>query len=227
MGSILNYGHASVETADGSLTALSDRYKDHYHSLDGAVSQARELYLRASGAAEHPAPRVLELGFGLGVNFFVTLDNVCQRDAFLEYLALEREPADPEVLAAALNRFSGPVLDRLLAIWGSSLEIRGDCFRLRVLITDALNWQPLQNWASSVYYDPFNPKTNSDAWRPEIISRFYQATAPGGVLVTYSVASAVRKALARAGYKVSKIGARGKKRHWTRAVKPGSGDATA
>jgi len=208
-----------VETADGSLTALSDRYKDHYHSLDGAVSQARELYLRASGTAEHPAPRVLELGFGLGVNFFTTLNDACQRGAFLEYMALEREPADPDVLAAALDRFAGPVLDRLLASWGGSLEIRGDCFRLRVLITDAINWQPLQNWASAVYYDPFNPKTNPDAWRPEIISRFYQATAPGGVLVTYSVASAVRKALAQAGYKVSKIEARGKKRHWTRAVK--------
>ncbi len=214
-----------VETADGSLTAYDPRYQDHYHSLAGAAMQARELYLYGSGVVADGKPRVIELGFGLGVNFFTTLTDVCSRDGFLEYLAIEKQPVAAELLEAALVEYRGTVLEQVLSAWGGSFTIGGDCFELRLLVTDAADWRPLTDWASAVYYDPFNPKTNPDAWEPRVIRRFFRATAPGGVLVTYSVASRVRKALVEVGYRVGKIAARGEKRNWTRAVKPGYGEA--
>jgi tRNA U34 5-methylaminomethyl-2-thiouridine-forming methyltransferase MnmC len=209
-----------LRTADGSLTACNEKYHECYHSLDGAASQARELYLKASGVAADARPRVLELGFGLGVNFFVTMRHVCARGGRLRYLALEREPAPVEALEAVLAGFEGPARDGLLAGWGGNVSLRGECFELELLRADASDWQPPPEWATAIYYDPFSPGVNPDAWSPGIISAFYRATAPGGVLVTYSVAARVRRALAGSGFSVEKIPAAGRKKHWTRARKP-------
>jgi len=209
-----------VETADGSLTAFSARYQDHYHSLAGANLQARELYLRASGVAADKRPRVIELGFGLGVNFFTSLTDVCARDGFLEYVAIEINPVPVKTLETALEKYKGPILENILQKWGRSFTINGKCFELQLMVTDVSNWSPIHEWASAIYFDPFNPKTNPEPWRFNIIDKFYRSTAPGGILVTYSAASAVRKALSLVGYQVEKMQAHGKKRHWTKAIKP-------
>jgi len=209
-----------VETADGTLTVYSAAFQDHYHSLSGAAWQARELYLRHGGAGSSPSPKVLELGFGLGVNFFVTLKNALERGVYLRYYALEKDPVPTELLRAVLAPYEGPVLDGLLERWGRSLQMEGEGFCLRVEVAAAEDWQPLEDWAESVYYDLFKPETNSSAWSEEVMRKFFRATAPGGLLVTYSAAGKVRQALERVGYQVSRIPAAGPKRHWTRAQKP-------
>jgi tRNA U34 5-methylaminomethyl-2-thiouridine-forming methyltransferase MnmC len=57
---------STLTTLDGSLTVHSARYGQSYGSRFGAASQARQVYVQGSGTHLHPAPRVLEVGFGLG-----------------------------------------------------------------------------------------------------------------------------------------------------------------
>ena len=43
-------------TADGSLTALHPQHGEAYHSVHGALTQARHLYLELTQTQQHPAP---------------------------------------------------------------------------------------------------------------------------------------------------------------------------
>ena len=208
-------------SGDGSPGVLDERLGEAQHARDGAFTQARELYLRASGTHRHPAPRILELGFGAGLNFAVTLADARRRDAWLDYWALEAHPLPLELLEAVLGRFEPEVFAALAPGWGRSLRLAGCGFRLRLEIVDVRAWKPPAAWASAVYFDPFSPRTNPEAWERPVLAAMKRALQPGGVLVTYSVARPVREALESLGFRVERLRGRGRKRHWLRARRAG------
>jgi tRNA U34 5-methylaminomethyl-2-thiouridine-forming methyltransferase MnmC len=91
-------------TGDQSKTLYSERYKQTYHSIHGAVNESRHVFLRGAKVAarlENREPtRVLEIGFGLGLNFVLTADCAQQHDAQLEYVGVEHNPITAEQFAA-------------------------------------------------------------------------------------------------------------------------------
>jgi len=64
------------ETKDGSLTLYSADLKEHYHSKFGAVAESDTVFVENTGVANRLArlqpTRVLEIGFGTGLNFIRT-----------------------------------------------------------------------------------------------------------------------------------------------------------
>ena len=84
-----------VTTDDGSATRHSERYGETYHSVHGALTEARHIYLNASGVADRLAgkqsTRVLEIGFGLGLNFLLTADLAVMHSTALDYHAIEHD----------------------------------------------------------------------------------------------------------------------------------------
>jgi tRNA U34 5-methylaminomethyl-2-thiouridine-forming methyltransferase MnmC len=209
-------------TADGSLTALHSQHGEAYHSVHGALTQARHLYLELTQTHQHPAPRVLELGFGLGVNFWVTLHHCVQRGVRLEYLAYEAEPVSAGQIHTAvegleLGGIDGFLLDQLCQNWSpSGLIWEGDWGLLEVQTCDIRSAAVPAHWATAIYLDPFSPQTNPQAWELSVLQQLALAAAPGAYLATYSVAGSVRRGLQQAGFTVQKVAGRGK-RAWLQA----------
>ena len=62
-------------TDDGSATLFVPKLNEHYHSTKGARTESQHIFidmgLKASPAA---TPRVLEIGFGTGLNAWLTLE---------------------------------------------------------------------------------------------------------------------------------------------------------
>lgn len=211
-------------TADGSRTAHSVRYGEAYGSRHGAAAQARHVFVGGSGTDTHPTPRVLEVGFGLGVNFRATLAGVAQRGVPLTYLAYEFEPASADVLRAVGEGGEGadhPAWAALLAGWGqaSPLVVQVPGMSLTVRFEDVNAAALPTAWATALYLDGFSPARNPEVWTPELAARLAAALAPGGVLVTYSAAGQVRRALAGAGLRVEKRPGPPGKRECLRAVR--------
>ncbi|GMA17423.1 hypothetical protein E5F05_11240 [Deinococcus metallilatus] len=213
-----------ILTPAGSRTALSARFGEAYGSRHGAAAQARHVFVEGTGTHRHPAPRVLEVGFGLGVNFRATLAEVVRRGVPLDYLAYEFDPAPAEVLRAVGEGGEGaehPAWAALLKGWGqaSPLLVQVPGATLTVHFTDVREADLPHGWASALYLDGFSPARNPEVWTPALAARLARALAPGGLLATYSAAGHVRRTLAGAGLKVEKRPGPPGKRECLRAVR--------
>ena len=61
-------------TADGSPTLFVPALDEHYHSVKGARTESQHVFVDMGlHACTAPAPRVLEVGFGTGLNALLTL----------------------------------------------------------------------------------------------------------------------------------------------------------
>ena len=210
-------------TEDGSTTLIHPVFNEAYSSKHGALMQARELYLKLTQTHTHPAPKVLEVGFGLGVNFRTTLENCLARGTRLEYVSYELFPAPLEALESAqmtLSTKGQTVWDQLLEQWppSSSFSLEGDWGSLELRLEDVTQTDFDNNWATAVYFDPFSPDVNPEPWSLETLQKVFAACQNDATLATYSVQGQFRRDLAATGFTVQKVPGVGKKQ-WTTAQK--------
>lgn len=196
-------------------TPYSASFDDIYHSASGGCAQAEHVFLKGNGLPERWQQRerftILETGFGLGLNFLVTWAAWLadpQRSQQLHFVSLELHPfqaEDMRQLLAAYPQFASQV-DELLAIWPPltpgfhRLELSGGQVVLTLIFGDAAFWLPrIQASVDAFYLDGFAPDKNPDLWSAITLRLLVRRAAPNATLATWSVASAVRKALQEAG----------------------------
>lgn len=202
-------------TQDGTPTLFHPGYGEAYHPSQGALLQARRLYLEKTLTHLHPSPRILEVGLGLLVNFRVALESALRRGVRLRYLAVEREPLPQEALAAIrlpLPRAEA-VFAELLKAWPAE-RFSGPWGELKVVFADVREVVLPRAWATAVFLDPFSPRVNPEPWEASVLGKLRLASRPGGRLATYSAQGAFRRALLRAGFRVHRVRGVGK-REWT------------
>jgi len=208
-------------TEDGSASAYSERFNEAYHPLEGARRQAFELFVRLAEIDRLPEARVLEVGFGLGVNFLASVEAQRARGGTVYFLGLEPYPLPVAELDGILLfcRLAPDAKKAYLEAWerGRDFVVAGEGYVLKVLFSPIETAALPKNWADAVFYDPFSPKANPQAWAKENLARAREALRPGGVLVSYAVAGWVRQALKELGFSVEKVPGTMKKREWLRA----------
>lgn len=120
-----------VETADGSLTLRSTRYGQTYHSIHGARTESRHVFLDGSQIIDRLMQRttsnenmalraepfkVLELGLGFGLNALLTAEAAKNIGAPLVYLGIENDFADFETIERVLSQFSQASVETFSAV---------------------------------------------------------------------------------------------------------------
>ena len=200
---------------------FSPRFGDVYHSESGALAQARHVFLGGCGLPEAwrgaAQWRVLETGFGLGLNFLATWQ-VWRADAhrpgLLHFVAIEAWPVgrDDLLRAARAHPELVPLAAQLAAQWQGLLP---GFHRLvfedgRVLLTLCVGevrpmlraHRPFQ--ADSLYLDGFSPRLNPEMWSPETLQAVARFARPGTRLATWTIARAVRDALVPLGFTLTR-----------------------
>ncbi|ASJ74526.1 tRNA (5-methylaminomethyl-2-thiouridine)(34)-methyltransferase MnmD [Granulosicoccus antarcticus] len=207
-----------ITTGDGSHTICSERYGETYHSINGAITESRHVFLEAAGVSQRLAQqqptRVLEIGFGLGLNFLLTADLALQHGAALDYHAYEHDPSVLLTIASLnyVDWLTDPqVLDKLLSGLADSKQQTQThiCVGQNVTLTlhqaDAVQ-EPLPPGSfDALYLDAFSPDTNPECWTMSFFAKLLASTTPGGMLTTYSAKGSVRRALIAAGFGVKKM----------------------
>ncbi len=200
-------------TPDGGLTVFHARYGEHYSSRHGPVAQSQLVFVEGTATHVHLAPHVLEVGFGLGLNFRTTL-RMRPEAAPLQYLAYEAHPVSADMLrqvsaSAVSTGLPHPAWQAVLESWDNAvtqgrLDVQRGKVALTVIFGDITAAALPPQWASAVYLDGFSPAKNPEVWTPEFVAHLARSLQPGGVLATYSAAGAVRRALSAAGLEVHK-----------------------
>lgn len=219
--------HPAIEpTEDGSPTLRHPVFGETYHSLHGAVAEARHVFI-AGGLKRCPLPHVhiLEAGFGSGLNAWLTLREAEESGRTVWYTAVEAYPVDIRT-AEALRYADDPLFGALhRAPWGEPTEITPR-FRLEKRAED-LVFARMDAIFDIIYFDAFAPDTQPELWTEGLFRKLFAQTAPGGALVTYSAKGTVKRALRAAGYEVTRLPGAPGKRHMVRAVRPRKNESDA
>lgn len=207
---------------DPQGTPCAPDFGDVYHSADGALAQARHVFLGGNGLPQRWVGRqrfvILETGFGLGHNFLATWAawrGDAQRCERLVYVAIEKHPATRADIARVHGASDGarelPELTaQLVAAWPlatpdlHALDFEDGRVQLRLALGDVQDvLRGLQLQADAIYLDGFAPARNAGMWTPEVFTRIGRLAATGATVATWSAARAVREGLASAGFEVA------------------------
>ncbi len=209
-------------TASGA--PFSPRFGDRYRGELGGpdrTSQARDIFLAGCGLpaawSGQPSWKILETGFGLGLNFLVTwaawkADPM--RPRLLHFVSTEAYPASAsDVLCSATAQPELlPLATELHAqLWGllpgfHRLVFEGGHVLLTLCIGDAKAMLREQHFeADSVYLDGFNRQKNLAIWDLHTLKAVARCCKRGTRIATWTVARPVRDALAQCGFVVEKI----------------------
>jgi tRNA U34 5-methylaminomethyl-2-thiouridine-forming methyltransferase MnmC len=189
-------------TKDGSLTVFDANAGECFKSQHAACLETESVFL-TPGVRENPwyriaAPfRILELGFGLGTNYLALLESGLSA----EFTSIERDLTGAEFFLAHAAQ---PALAELLAAKKtrhdslSAQLIEGDFF---VVLKELAERGEIFH---CIFFDPFSPKSNPEAWTTELFTLAAQLLSPNGRLVTYSVSRSAKDSAVAAGLEVLK-----------------------
>jgi tRNA U34 5-methylaminomethyl-2-thiouridine-forming methyltransferase MnmC len=215
-----------IITEDGSHSLFVPEIDEHYHSLHGAIQESQHVYINAGMRHLKKEEKVIfEVGFGTGLNAFLTLLEIAESNEKINYYTIEKYPLSeneykqlnyPELL----NNKEKANFEKLhLSLWDETVEITPRFFiqkintDLRDIILDGYPFFDL------IYFDAFAPNKQPDLWDLSIYNKLYNHMNAGGIFVTYCAKGKVRRELQQCGFKVERIAGPPGKFEMIRAIK--------
>lgn len=207
-------------TEDGSATLFVPELNEHYHSVKGARTESQHIFINMGlKASTAPQPRILEIGFGTGLNALLTLEVAGQEKWRVHYTGIEFYPLSWEEVDA-LKYSDNPLFQRLhTAPWEEDVEV-SSFFTLRKRKGDANIIAESERALDLVYFDAFAPEKQPEMWSEQLFRTLYVNMNTGGILTTYCAKGVVRRLLQAVGFRVERLpGPPGGKREILRATK--------
>jgi len=194
-----------VKTGDNTYTLKSLEYNECYHSKEGAL---RETYYKHVSVGldvmkdiKSKEIRILDICFGLGFNTFLT---VLKRPRNKKLKIFSPE-LDLE-LVKSLKKFEYPKefesIKNIIYQISENLYYKDDFVEIEVANMNAREYIKNLKNIHIVYQDAFSAKVNRELWSMEYFRDIKKILNRNGVLTTYSVATPVRCALYKLGFKL-------------------------
>ena len=214
-----------VITSDGSSTIHLPDWNENYHSTHGAIQEAKHVFIaKGLAAISLPEISILEIGFGTGLNCFITFLESQEKQKSINYIGVEAFPVTKEEVSK-LNYVSElkaakqqSVFEQIhTSTWEEKHQISANFWLTKRKqffndITDISQYD-------LVYFDAFGAEHQPELWTVDIFKKMYTSLKVNGILVTYSAKGSVRRAMLEVGFKVERIDGPPGKREMLRATK--------
>ncbi len=197
---------------------------EHFHSTFGALNESMHIFIN-NGLNRWTGSEVsvLEIGFGTGLNAFLTAIEARKKGRRVNYTAIEKFPVE----RAEWSQLNYPELTgkeyielfRMIheADWEVPVGI-DNTFTLCKIEGD-LTKMVLNGNYNVIYFDAFAPSKQPEMWSDRIFSMISECTVNGGILSTYSSSGKVRRSLGSSGFEVKRVPGPEGKRDITVAIK--------
>ena len=220
-------------TSDGSTTIHLPDWNEQYHSKHGAIQEAYHVFIKsglelfchsAESEGTQDSVNILEIGFGTGLNCFITLLEAKKIKRKINYVGVEAYPVINEEiqklnyvseLGAKKSQF---IFDSMHSVsWDKKHQISEDFFlRKRKQFFEDIEDE---NCFNLIYFDAFGAEHQPTLWTQTIFKKMYIALKIGGVLVTYCAKGSVRRAMITVGFAIERLEGPPGKREMLRATK--------
>lgn len=214
-------------TGDGSATLYNAALDEHYHSTNGALTESLHIFIGhgfVPALALNVSPlRILEVGFGTGLNAALTAAESEKNRARVHYVALEPFPVEAPLidglgyakwLDTSQNRHSEKIH---AAPWETAADIHPyfQIVKMQTGISEYNDPQPFH----LIYFDAFAPEKQPEMWEMPVLEKCRSLLHEGGILVTYCAKGQFKRNLKQCGFRVEPRPGPPGKREITFAVK--------
>ncbi len=211
-------------TGDGSTTIHLPEWNEQYHSKHGAIQEAYHVFIKNGLNLFDNDLAILEIGFGTGLNAFITLLEAERRKININYLGVEAYPISSNEVSMLNYAQILAVLNKQILFntmhqtpWEENIAITS-WFQLEKVQAQFENIS-YQNQFDLIYFDAFGARVQPQLWTETIFKKMYAALKSNGVLVTYSAKGSVRRAMQAVGFTVERLPGPPGKREMLRAQK--------
>ena len=213
-------------TNDGSTSIHLPEINEQYHSKHGAIQEAYHVFIK-SGLdlfKDNSKINILEIGFGTGLNCFITYLESTKRNLNIYYTGVEAYPILKEEVPQ-LNYVKELNATQYQAIFSKLHQCK---WENKILISDEFILEKQQklfkyindkNTYNLIYFDAFGARVQPELWTEDIFKLMYDALKDNGILVTYSAKGSVRRAMQAVGFTVERLPGPKGKREMLRAKK--------
>jgi len=214
-----------IITSDGSTTIHIPEWNEQYHSKHGAIQEAYHVFIKHGlSLFSKEKVHILEIGFGTGLNAFITFLEHQKRELTINYTGVEAFPISSEEiqqlnyvqeLDAANNK---SIFDTIHSCnWETETPIKNSFSLLKQqkLFKEIDN----KDCYNLIYFDAFGARVQPELWTEDIFKIMFDSLKENGVLVTYSAKGSVRRAMQAVGFEVERLPGPPGKREMLRAVK--------
>ena len=198
--------HTMTLSEDGSYTAYSKEYDEHYHSTkDGALHESlvKHVVPAFSKMGDRESIDILDICYGLGFNTLATI-YYHKKNALNSKLNIYSPELDASLVRSLLDFTYPKEFDDLKEIIIKVSEdgvYEDENLYIEVFLGDAREYvRRFENKFDIVYQDAFSPATNPILWTKEYFGDISRAIKDDGVLTTYSIAFKIRRALHENGF---------------------------
>lgn len=216
-----------VITKDGSHTVYDPVIKSNFHSTHGAITESKHIFI--THGLEYllkstSSLRIFEMGFGTGLNAYLSFLFSCSNPVKIEYHALESIPLDIEIvnqlnyqdlLDKTLEHSS--LLDFHTCHWNLPYHVSPD-FSITKMKCD-WNFFQIESKFDLIFFDAFDPVVQPELWNKQSFEKLYDMMAVNAVLCTYCAKGAVRRIMKEVGFSIESLPGPPGKREMTRAIK--------
>ncbi len=217
-----------LSTEDGSTTLEDNRTGETYHSTFGAIAESEHIYINYGLVAwlaesQKPSLRLLEMGFGTGLNALLACKKADQENCSIEYHTYELYPLEKEEVEGLNFHFVEEESDRDLlyrlhnAPWEEPITIT-PYFTIYKHQGD-FTQMTFPKGIDVLFFDAFSPNVQPELWTEEIFRSLFAVQNEGGNLTTYCAKGIVRRTLQSVGYLVERLAGPRGKREVLRATK--------
>ncbi|WDO12526.1 tRNA (5-methylaminomethyl-2-thiouridine)(34)-methyltransferase MnmD [Flavobacterium sp. WW92] len=214
-----------IQTSDGSTSILLPEWNETYHSKFGAIQEAKHVFIKNGlSLFKGQSVSILEIGFGTGLNAFITYLEAKDLGQKIEYTGIEAYPVSEED-ASKMNYVSELDAEKDKAVF---LKMHQSEWNEKVFLApnfllekQNIKFQEIadENKYDLIYFDAFGYRVQPELWSLEIFQIMFKALKREGILVTYACRSSIKKAMVEAGFAVEKLAGPPGKREMLRARK--------
>lgn len=212
-------------TSDGSTTIHLPEWNENYHSKHGAIQEAQHVFINNGlSLFKNHSISILEIGFGTGLNAFLTMLESEKFNQKIQYHGVEAYPVEMDEINKLnyVNELQATEKQTLFnkmhtLSWNESAEITDDFTMIkRKQFFDEIDDL---NSFDLIYFDAFGFRVQPENWSTSIFQKMYNALKPNGVLVTYAARGVVKRSMIEVGFSVEKLEGPPGKREMFRATK--------
>lgn len=215
-----------LQTSDGSFTIHLPEWNESYHSKHGAIQEAYHVFIKngLDFFSDKNKVSILEIGFGTGLNAFITLLESQKRNQKIHYTGIEAFPVTSEIYEK-LN------YDELLNTTDQTnlfVNLHQCEWEKKQEIIPSFSLEKFQmkfeeitfkNKFDLIYFDAFGFRVQPELWSLDIFQRMFNALKNEGILTTYACRGTITRNLKEVGFGVKKVAGPVGKREMTIAFK--------